>query len=80
MSVWTEKDNALVATFKFIDHAVLFQAICDIHSLAEQHNHHPEVRYTYNTLDLKLTTHDAGDTVTEKDHKLAKAIEAVLND
>lgn len=43
--------------------------------LAEKMDHHPEWKNTYNTLEIWLNTHSAGDIVTEKDHKLAKAID-----
>ena len=42
---------------------------------AEQHNHHPDLRNVYNRIELRLTTHDAGNRITERDVKLAKAIE-----
>lgn len=46
--------------------------------LAESQNHHPWWSNVYNTVEIKLNTHDAGDIVTEKDHKLAKAIDELL--
>ena len=42
---------------------------------AELMNHHPEWSNVWNTVKIKLTTHDAGNTVTEKDRKLAEKIE-----
>jgi len=41
-------------------------------------DHHPEWRNIYNTVDITLTTHDKGNTITEKDRKLAKKIDALL--
>ena len=41
---------------------------------AEQQQHHPDWHNVYNRVDLRLTTHDAGNSVTEKDRLLAKAI------
>jgi 4a-hydroxytetrahydrobiopterin dehydratase len=41
-------------------------------------NHHPSWSNTYNTVSFSLSTHDAGDVVTEKDHKLAKAIDKLF--
>jgi len=46
---------------------------------AEKHSHHPNWSNVYNTVEIKLNTHDAGDVVTEKDRKLAKAIDAVFS-
>jgi 4a-hydroxytetrahydrobiopterin dehydratase len=44
---------------------------------AEKQNHHPTWNNVYNKVGIKLNTHDAGDIVTEKDHKLAKTIEGI---
>jgi 4a-hydroxytetrahydrobiopterin dehydratase len=46
--------------------------------LAESHHHHPNWFNVYNRVDIALTTHDAGNVVTEKDRKLAKAIDQLL--
>jgi 4a-hydroxytetrahydrobiopterin dehydratase len=45
---------------------------------AEKMDHHPLWTNVWNTVEIWLSTHDAGDIVTEKDHKLAKKINAVL--
>ena len=39
---------------------------------------HPEIFNVYKQGRLTLTTHDAGNTVTEKDYRLAAAIDALL--
>lgn len=46
--------------------------------VAEKMNHHPNWSNVYNTVSFKLTTHDAGNTVTEKDKKLAAAIDTLV--
>ncbi len=46
--------------------------------LAEQQNHHPNWSNVYNAVEIKLTTHDAGNTVTEKDYRLAEGIEGLI--
>ncbi len=48
--------------------------------LAEEHEHHPEIFNVYGRVRITLTTHDAGNVVTEKDHRLAAAIDALLED
>ena len=47
--------------------------------VAEAHGHHPEIFNVYSTVRLTLTTHDAGNKVTDKDHQLAAAIDAVVD-
>jgi 4a-hydroxytetrahydrobiopterin dehydratase len=42
-------------------------------------NHHPHWCNTWNTVTIELSTHDAGNVVTEKDHQLAEAIDAQIN-
>ncbi|MEY3563112.1 MAG: hypothetical protein RLZZ294_1118, partial [Bacteroidota bacterium] len=41
-------------------------------------DHHPTIKNTWNTVELWLSTHDAGNIVTEKDRKLAKMIDGLL--
>lgn len=43
--------------------------------LSEKQNHHPNWSNVYNTVEICLTTHDAGNVVTEKDRELAAAID-----
>jgi 4a-hydroxytetrahydrobiopterin dehydratase len=43
----------------------------------EAQNHHPDWTNVYNVLTISLSTHDA-DGVTEKDFKLAEAIEMIV--
>ena len=45
---------------------------------AEKMNHHPTWSNVWNKVEIRLNTHDAGDIVTDKDHKLAKKIDALL--
>lgn len=45
---------------------------------AEKMQHHPDWHNVYNTVDFALSTHDAGNKVTDKDRDLAKAIDEVF--
>ncbi|UZD21688.1 4a-hydroxytetrahydrobiopterin dehydratase [Algoriphagus halophytocola] len=73
--MWTEKDNKLSKTFKFGDFQEAFAFMTRVAFLAEAHQHHPNWSNVYNTVEIELTTHDQGNTVTEKDRKLAEAID-----
>ena len=75
--MWTEKNNALNATLKFKDFTEAFAFMTEVAFHAEKMNHHPNWSNVYNTVEIKLNTHDAGNTVTEKDRKLAAAIDKV---
>jgi 4a-hydroxytetrahydrobiopterin dehydratase len=46
--------------------------------IAEKMDHHPNWTNVYNKVEIYLSTHDAGDVITDKDHKLAKAIDGLL--
>lgn len=74
MSNWEERDNRLVRTFKFKDFIEAFAFMTKVAILAEKQNHHPEWTNVYNSVSFSLSTHDAGNIVTEKDWKLANAI------
>jgi 4a-hydroxytetrahydrobiopterin dehydratase len=76
--MWQEKNNKLSKTFKFKDFSEAFGFMTRVAMEAERMNHHPNWSNVYNTVEIDLSTHDAGDIVTEKDHKLAKAIDGLL--
>ena len=75
--MWTEQNNRLKASFKFKDFKAAFAFMTEVAFYAELQNHHPNWSNVYNTVHFELTTHDAGNTVTEKDHKLATSIDEV---
>ncbi len=76
--MWEEKDNALYRKFQFKDFNEAFGFMSRVALLAEKQNHHPRWTNVWNTVEVWLNTHDAGDTVTERDRKLAKAIDALF--
>lgn len=73
--LFIEKDNSLECTFSFPNFVSAFSFMSGVAILAEKQNHHPNWSNTYNKVEIKLCTHDAGNIVTEKDYQLAKAIE-----
>lgn len=75
---WKIVDGALERSFKFADFSEAFAFMTRVALVAEKHEHHPTWTNTYNQLSIRLSTHDAGDTVTEKDHALAAAINGLL--
>ncbi|MBN7809900.1 4a-hydroxytetrahydrobiopterin dehydratase [Algoriphagus sp. H41] len=76
--MWKEENNRLKKTFEFSDFQEAFAFMTRVAFLAEKQNHHPNWSNVYNTVEIELNTHDAGDIVTEKDHKLAQAIDKIL--
>lgn len=75
--MWKEENNKLTATFKFENFIQAFAFMMEVAFHAEKQGHHPEWKNVYNTVEFALSTHDAGNVVTDKDHKLAKAIDRV---
>ena len=75
--MWTEANNKLSATFTFENFIQAFAFMTEVAFHAEQQGHHPNWSNVYNTVEIQLNTHDAGNIVTGKDHELAKAIDKV---
>jgi 4a-hydroxytetrahydrobiopterin dehydratase len=75
--MWTEKDNRLEAVLTFRDFVEAFAFMTEVAFHAEKQDHHPNWSNVWNRVDIHLTTHDAGNKVTEKDQKLAATIEQI---
>jgi 4a-hydroxytetrahydrobiopterin dehydratase len=75
--MWEETNNQLKRSFKFKHFIDAFAFMTKVAFAAEQLNHHPNWSNVYNQVDIVLTTHDAGNTVTQKDWQLAKKIDEI---
>jgi 4a-hydroxytetrahydrobiopterin dehydratase len=75
--MWKEVDNALYRKFEFKDFSEAFAFMTRVALVAEKMDHHPKWKNVWNTVELWLNTHDAGNVVTEKDRKLAEKIDAL---
>jgi 4a-hydroxytetrahydrobiopterin dehydratase len=76
--MWEEKKNKLHKKFQFKNFSEAFAFMTRVAMEAEKMDHHPLWTNVYNIVEIWLSTHDAGDIVTDKDHKLAKKIDALL--
>ena len=76
--MWKETDNKLYRKFEFSDFSEAFSFMTRVALIAEKMDHHPLWTNVYNTVEIWLSTHDAGDIVTEKDKKLAAIIDQLL--
>lgn len=70
--------NQLVGEFLFDDFSQAFAFMVQVALLAEKANHHPDWSNCWNRVTIRLSTHDAGNRVTDKDRDLALAINALL--
>jgi 4a-hydroxytetrahydrobiopterin dehydratase len=76
--MWQQTDNKLYKKFQFKNFSEAFAFMTRVAIEAEKLDHHPLWTNVYNTVEIWLNTHDAGDIVTEKDHKLSTRIDALL--
>ena len=75
---WKEENNQLKKTFEFKDFSEAFGFMTRVAFIAEKNSHHPEWFNVYNRVEISLSTHDAGDIVTEKDRKMADEIDDII--
>lgn len=75
---WTAVDgrDAIQRTYKFKDFSEAFGFMARVALTAEKMDHHPEWRNVWNTVEVVLSTHDAGG-LTQRDIDLAKAMNAI---
>lgn len=76
--MWQTLPNTLYRKFTFTNFSEAFAFMTRVAIEAEKMDHHPKWTNVWNTVEIWLNTHDAGDIVTEKDHQLAKRIDALI--
>jgi 4a-hydroxytetrahydrobiopterin dehydratase len=74
---WSFADDKLSRTLKFENFRQAMAFMVRVGFEAEEQVHHPDWANVYNTVTINLNTHDAGGKVTNKDIKLAKAIDKI---
>ncbi len=75
--MWTENNNQLYQKFIFSDFNEAFGFMSRVALVAEKMDHHPTWTNVWNTVEIWLSTHDAGNIVTQKDKQLAQAIDRI---
>lgn len=75
---WVEVDGQLHRRFRFADFSEAFGFMTRVALLADATDHHPDWSNSYNVVEISLTTHSAGSTVTDQDRTLAAAIDDLL--
>jgi 4a-hydroxytetrahydrobiopterin dehydratase len=76
--MWEEKDNSLYRKFVFENFSEAFAFMTRVALEAEKMDHHPKWTNVWNTVEVWLNTHSAGDKITEKDRQLSKKIDALV--
>ena len=77
--MWQHTDNRLYRKFQFANFSEAFAFMTRVALEAEKMNHHPLWTNVWNSVEIWLSTHDAGDVVTEKDQELARRIDALVD-
>jgi 4a-hydroxytetrahydrobiopterin dehydratase len=77
--MWKEEDHKLKRTFEFSNFIEAFGFMSKVAIIAEKMDHHPNWSNVYNTVNIELCTHDQGDIVTDRDHRLAAAIDELIS-
>ena len=76
--MWKEENNTLKRTYEFENFIEAFAFMTKVALLAEKVDHHPFWSNVYNKVTIELSTHDAGNVITEKDRKLASLIDNII--
>ena len=80
MTNWKEESNTLIGHFQFDNFSIAFSFMTQVALLSEKMNHHPNWSNSWNKVEIRLTTHDAGNVITQKDKDLAKGITKIYNE
>lgn len=75
---WEYEKNAITRTIEFEEYMDGIDFVNDLAEIAEEAQHHPDIRIRYTKVSLKLTTHDAGG-VTEHDIELAQRVDNLVD-
>jgi ribonuclease HI/pterin-4a-carbinolamine dehydratase len=75
--MWQTQNNKLHKEFTFKDFKEAFQFMTQVSVVCEKKNHHPKWTNEWNKVEVWLSTHDAGDTVTDKDTELAATMDDI---
>ena len=76
---WIEADGRLRREFVFSDFPSAFAFMVRVAFIAQALDHHPEWSNVYNRVVIELTTHSAGNQVTERDRTMAAEIDALVD-
>jgi 4a-hydroxytetrahydrobiopterin dehydratase len=75
---WTESNGALSRTFEFKNFVEAFAFVTQVALIAQRHDHHPDISISWNKVVVTSSSHDAGNAVTDRDHKLTAAIDQLV--
>lgn len=74
---WQYTDGMLRKTYRFPDFVEALAWVVRVGFIAEKFGHHPDIDIRWNKVTLALVTHDAGNTITQKDLDVAGAANTI---
>lgn len=77
--MWQTENNQLYKKFDFKDFGEAMNFMNKVANIAEDMNHHPTLKNTYNTVEIWLSTHEEGDVITDKDKGFAKRVDSLFD-
>ena len=78
MTNWTNNENSIEKTFTFDSFESAMHFMQKASPTISELDHHPTWTNTYNQIHVSLCTHDAGNTVTQKDWELARELDVLF--
>lgn len=75
--MWQTEENQLYKEFTFKDFKEAFAFMRLVAAEAEDRQHHPKWQNKWNKVQIWLSTHEAGNKVTDKDRNLAEVIDVI---
>lgn len=77
-STWTESGEGLTRLFEFANFVEAFGFVTQVALVAQRQDHHPDIAISWNKVTVTTMSHDAGNSITDRDHKLAASIDKLL--
>ena len=78
-TLWEVKENKATRRIKFENYLCTLSFINAVGFFAERINHHPDISFGYNWLQISFQTHDADNQLTKKDLMAIKAVEDLIS-
>ena len=75
--MWKEENNQLKTSLTFTNFTEAFSFMTEVAFVCERMDHHPDWQNVWNRVDIRLSTHSAGNKVTDKDRNLATEIDKI---
>ena len=75
---WTKKNGYLIRKFEFSSYEEGLKFVNEVAEISNEVNHHPDIILKYNRVIVRTTTHDQGNTISDKDYNLTSLIDNLI--